>query len=213
MRAAAPGLDGVDAVVRPAVRSRVEAEREAEALAHERAGRRDDAIRVLMRTYGDGVRGYARNVLGDDELAKDVRQQVFIEAWRHLDQFAGRASLWSWLCGIAYHRCVDAARRRGRSRGREVALDPGVVDVLEAASGTSERSMSPEAQARREALARCLARLPDAMRAQVLMRYVDGLSHGEIGAIVGDTAGTVQIRLARILPRLHRCLRAAGETR
>ncbi len=197
-------------LARPGPRSRVDAAREAEALAHERGGRRDDAIRVLMTTYGSGVRAYARRIVGDDQLADDVRQQVFIEAWRGLDKFEGRASLWTWLCGIAYHRCLDAAKRRRRIGTGEVTLD---ADVLEALPGPPEGAMTSERLAQRKALERCLAQLPDAMRAQVLMRCYEGLSYHEIAAIVGDTAGTVQVRIARILPRLRRCLQARGANR
>jgi DNA-directed RNA polymerase specialized sigma24 family protein len=45
------------------------------------------------------------------------------------------------------------------------------------------------------------------------MRYFLGLSYVEIGAALGTAHGTVQVRVARILPKLRRCLRHQGVAR
>jgi RNA polymerase sigma-70 factor (ECF subfamily) len=193
---------------RPPRRSRVDPAREAEARDLLRAGRPREAIQVLMKAYGSGVLGYARRMLGDAELAEDTRQQVFLEAWLGLDKFEGRSSLWVWLCGIAYHRCLDAAKRRKRIQAGEVSVD---ADVLDSVLGTPEGSMAPDQLAQRQALVRCLGKIPAAHRAQLSMRYCEGLSHVEIGQIVGEPPGTVQVRITRLLPKLRRCLKARVE--
>lgn len=187
--------------------TRVDVAREREVLELRRKGRYDDAVRVLMTIYGGPVLGYARRVLRDEQVAQDIRQQVFVEAWRGLAKFEARASLWTWLCAITYNRCIDAARRRGRIDAGEVAVD---IDVLDAVRDPSEESMSPERIAQRRALEKCLRKLPIAIRVQVLMRTYQGLSYDEIAEITGDAAGTVQVRIARVLPKLQRCLRAEG---
>lgn len=187
-------------------RSRVDRATEEAALACVRRGRRDEALKLLMTAYGAPLTAFATRILRDPELAKDVRQQVFLSAYQRFDTFEGRSSLWSWLCSIAYHRCLDERRRIRRG-----AIDDS--DVLDDLIESSESIMSQELLAKRRALERCLGNLTDSMRTQLLMRCHLGLSYAEIGEVVGDPHGTVQVRISRILPRLRRCLEMAGVTR
>jgi len=164
-------------------------------------------LKILMTAYGAPLTAFALRILRDRELAKDVRQQVFLDAFQRIDTFEGRSSLWSWLCGIAYHRCLDELKRARR------AGPVADLDVLDDLVGPSELVMKDDRAATRRALEQCLGKLPVAMRTQLLMRCFLGLSYAEISEVVGDAHGTVQVRLSRILPRLRRCLRSEGVAR
>lgn len=185
-------------------RSRIERSGEEAALDCVRRGRRDEALKILMTAYGAPLTAFALRVLRDRELAKDVRQQVFLDAFQRIQTFEGRSSLWSWLCGIAYHRCLDELRRVRRVG----AVDN--FDVWDALVGSSELTMDEDRVAKQRALERCLGKLSVSMRTQLLMRCSLGLSYQEIGELVGAPHGTVQVRMSRILPRLRRCLRNEG---
>jgi hypothetical protein len=108
-------------------RSRVARVPETEAIAAVRAGHREHAIRILLQAYGKPITAFASRIVGNLELACDIRQQVFLEAFQSLHRFEGRSSLWSWLCGITYHRCLDELRRRARTRAGHAL---GVLDGL-----------------------------------------------------------------------------------
>src|ERR1041384_4676221 len=69
---------------------------------------------LLDSEYGKSVYRFAFAQTGDAELAHDVRQQVFLEAYRDLDRCAQRSSVRSWLFGIARHRCIDAGKASRR---------------------------------------------------------------------------------------------------
>lgn len=173
-------------------------------LAHRAEGRLDEAIAVLLKAYGKPMLAYIHRMVHDREAAKDVRQNVFIDAWRGLAEFEGRGTLWSWLCRIAYHRCVDHSRRGGRSVP-ETPLDKVVLDGGPAAP---DPSMDPELALQRQALDQCLGQLQELHRDQVLMRYLLRLSFVEIGELVNEPPGRIQVRMSRILPRLRRCLQS-----
>lgn len=190
-------------------RSRVDHSGEETALACVRRGQRDEALKILMTAYGAPLIAFALRILRDPELAKDVRQQVFLDAFQRIDTFEGRSSLWSWLCGIAYHRCLDELKRIRRAG----AVDLDDFDVLDGLVELSVAKMDQDRVAKRRALERCLAKLSAPMRTQLLMRCFLGLSYAEIGEVVGDPHGTVQVRISRILPRLRRCLQGEGVTR
>jgi len=160
-----------------------------------------------MIAYGDSLTAFTARVLRDHELAKDVRQQVFLEALQGLEKFEGRSSLWSWLCSIAVNRCIDARRKNQRA---------GVMDdfeVWEGLLGQPDPMMDDGRLAKRRALEQCLGKLSDSFRSQLLMRCFLGLSYNEIATAIGATPGAVQVRLSRILPRLRKCLRSNGVAR
>lgn len=160
-----------------------------------------------MTAYGQPITGFAVRVVRDHELAKDIRQQVFLEAFQGINQFEGRGSLWSWLCGITYHRCLDELRRRRRPQ----TVDD--FDVLEGLPGAPDPLMDGERAGQRRALEQCLGKLPDALRSQLMMRCFLDLTYVEIAELLDISQGTVQVRVSRILPRLRRCLRGEGVTK
>lgn len=195
------GTDG------PPSKSRVDRAAEEAALACVRRGRRDDALKILMTTYGGPITGFILRIVRNRDVADDVRQQVFLSVFHGIEKFQERSSLWAWLCRIAYHRCVDELRH-GR---RECVVDD--FDVLDGLVGQSDIVMDVDRAAKRRALEQCLGKLPALVRSQLLMRYFFGLSYMEIGEAIGVPHGTVQVRMSRILPRLRRCLHGEGITR
>lgn len=188
-------------------RSRADLQAEEAALACVRRGQRAEGLKLLMVAYGGPLLAFAVRVLRDRELAKDVRQQVFLAAFQGIEKFQGRSTLWSWLCGIAYHRCLDERRRARRAS----AVDE--FDVLDALVGPPDATMDEDRMTERRALERCLAKLSPSLRAQVLMRCFLALSYMEIAEVLRIPHGTVQVRISRVLPRLRRCLRGEGVAR
>ena len=71
-------------------------------------GDRRGAVEKLMELHQETVFAYCVRTLRDRELAEDVAQQVFTEAYRDLERFRRESSLRTWLLGIAHHRCGDA---------------------------------------------------------------------------------------------------------
>ncbi|MBC7975469.1 MAG: RNA polymerase sigma factor [Myxococcales bacterium] len=161
------------------------------------------ALTILMNRYGDDVYRYAYAMTRSENLAEEVRQQVFVEAYRDLASFAGRASLHAWLFGIVRHRCLDAVKKHRRWTNRFKNEPPADEEPDE---------HEPERELDRGRLAKilaiCLAKLAPAARDAVVLRYHQDLSYDEASAIAGDNAGTLQQRVARALPALRRCVDA-----
>ena len=77
------------------------------------SGEGEAAVRELYRTFGGGLYGFALRRLGDRGLAEEVVQDVMCRVWRAADDFdPARASLRTWIYGIARNALVDADRRR-----------------------------------------------------------------------------------------------------
>lgn len=161
------------------------------------------ALTLMMNRYGDDVYRFAYAITHSRYLADEVRQQVFVEVYRDLESFAGRASLRAWVLGITRHRCLDAAKKHRRWTQR-FKNDPPPDEE----SDDQELEREVDRSKLAKILAICLAKLAPAARDAVVLRYHQDLSYDEASAIVGDHAGTLQQRVARALPALRRCVEA-----
>jgi RNA polymerase sigma-70 factor (ECF subfamily) len=157
------------------------------------------ALTLLATQYSKSVYRFAFARTGDTQIAADVRQQVFLEAYRDLDRYANRSSLRSWLFGIARHRCVDAARASRRWNKRFKNDEP-----VEHAAADPTLECELDRSRLQRILSESLAKLTPAAREAIVLRYQDELSYGEMAAIVGDSESTVQQRVRRALPLLRK---------
>ena len=164
------------------------------------AGKRDEAIRLLMKRHGEGLYRYVTVALRGRGNADDVHQRVFIEADRDLRRFARRSTLRTWLFGIARHRVLDAIK----ADKRHERVEP--IDELE----LPEDSPAPPEQLDdvrlQQVLAMCLDRLGDHVRVAVLLRYQQGFSYEDMARVCNEKAGTLQARVTRALPALRECI-------
>jgi RNA polymerase sigma-70 factor (ECF subfamily) len=158
---------------------------------------------VLMRRHNQRLYRAARAILRDDAEAEDAVQQAYLNAYRHLDQFEGRAQFSTWLTRIAVY---EALARRRRVGGDPTSSHDGLVETV------ASPSPDPERQAYGRELSvlleSALAGLPDGYRSVFLLREVDGLSTAETGRHLRITDSTVKTRLHRAKALLQRKLHA-----
>src|SRR6266700_8223923 len=72
-----------------------------------------------LETHRPALTGHCYRMLGSAFDADDAVQETLSRAWRNRDQFAGRASIKTWLYRIATNVCLDELKDRGR-RGRPI---------------------------------------------------------------------------------------------
>jgi RNA polymerase sigma-70 factor (ECF subfamily) len=181
-------LDLGEMVGSDAFRESIPPDADARLLEEIRAGDADAGQRFVQEHY-PGIYQYLLYLTGQPELAADLTQETFLQAWRHLGAFQGRASLRTWLHTIARREFLAALRRQRAP----VALEE--TTEIAAPDGTT-RLESVE-------LRDVIDRLPLPQREVVLLHYMEGYSSIEIAAIVDAPVGTVCYRLARARERLR----------
>jgi RNA polymerase sigma factor (sigma-70 family) len=165
------------------------------------------ALTLLMDAYGEDIYKFCRQLTSDGHLAEDLRQVVFIQAFEQLVDFEPRSTLRAWLYGIARHRCLDACKSQRRWRKRVQCIDAAAESV----AGEPQDMAGAIDQATIErALTHCLGKLDIELRMLILMRYRDGLSYTELAEAFHARPATLQARVARIIPRLRRCVQRQG---
>lgn len=133
------------------------------------------------------------------EDARDLLQDTYLLAVRHLGQYRGEATLLAWMRSIARRRFCDWARSE-RAHTREIARG----DDLFARSAMV--APDPGAEAERARLERAMARLPATQRSALILHSVCGFSHREVAKSLGCSEGTARIYLLRARRRMRKFL-------
>lgn len=82
-----------------------------ESLATELKSGRSEALSTLFDRYRGPIFQVARRIVGDHGEAEEVVQQVFLETYRHIQEFdAQKSSFRSWLFRTAKRRAIDRRR-------------------------------------------------------------------------------------------------------
>jgi RNA polymerase sigma-70 factor (ECF subfamily) len=175
-------------------------------VARVRAGQTDAYAEVVARHQDEVWRIVAR-LLIDRAAASDLVQQVFVDAYFHLDQYRIGTDFGAWLRAIARNRVRREARSAARAARRLESYRRALLDRLGDDAGEDRRE-----QALIEALRECLAKLPGQAARVVDLRYTRGLEFAEIAAEVSNTAAGVQRMISRIRLQLRDCIKAKVAT-
>lgn len=150
------------------------------------------------------------------EDAEELAQEVFIKAVRGIDRFRGDCSIKTWLLRIATSCVFDwLARAEAAKRGKGLATVrfdevTGLLDVEQPAQAGADDPAIKACQTEiLEVIAALLERLPSKYRVLVHLRFFEGLSYEEIGAVLRLKPKTVSSRLSRCMSRLRGYLEKA----
>jgi RNA polymerase sigma-70 factor, ECF subfamily len=157
-----------------------------------------DAQRQVYESCHLKVHRLMVRMVGIDEAA-DLTQCVFLQVFRTIGQFAGHASLETWVYRVAANEALQHLRR---TRQREPA--PLEWEPIDPSPDDKQRLEQ------RELLNRSLQRLEPELRCIFLLREVDELSYREIAKTLGIPEGTVGSRLNRARSDLRRHLLELG---
>ncbi|MGH7622674.1 MAG: RNA polymerase sigma factor [Gemmatimonadaceae bacterium] len=154
------------------------------------------AFEHVYKAHAPAIHQLCRRMCGDDRLARELVQDVFVRAWERMPSFRGESGFGTWLHRLAVNVVLGQLRSRARHTDRFVTI-----------SEVSSATRSPEYRAgARIDLEAALARLPERTRTVFLLHDVYGYSHDEIAASMGMAAATSRVQLWRAHRALIRLL-------
>jgi RNA polymerase sigma-70 factor (ECF subfamily) len=174
---------------------------DAEVMRRIRAGDRS-AVDDLYERFRRPAFSLARRILGDDVLAEDVLQEVFLSVWRDPSAFdRGRGSVASWLLAVVHHKAVDAVRREESQRRRQTLAE----EDLALTAPVATRDVEDEAWSRvvAQRVRTALGALSSSQREALTLAYYGGYTQREVAALTGTPLGTVKTRMLAGMRRLR----------
>ncbi|PYQ11228.1 MAG: hypothetical protein DMH00_08835 [Acidobacteria bacterium] len=147
------------------------------------------AFEQLVRGWRDQVFRIARQIVGDEEGAKDVAQMVFIRLWQGLGRYREGGSFAAYLHRITVNLAIDFHRQQARRHPTD-SWDPVALDQIPSRPQDPNASLAPgEVQRVFRVLS---ARLTPRQRAVFVLREIEEVSTEDVAEILGMRQSTVR---------------------
>jgi len=160
------------------------------------AHRDEAAFAALVERYGPLVHGLCRRILGDESDADDAFQATFFVLAKKAPAIRRRASVGSWLYGVALRTAQRARLRAARRRQVETSALSGAVPMGERSVPDCDAAVTATWNELRGVLDEEVQRLPAKFRDPVRLCYLEGKTNEEAARLLGWPKGSVQSRLA-----------------
>ena len=159
-------------------------------------------VAQLYEQFRRPIHSYVYRLLGNQEDADDITQEVFVRACTSWKGLYERERLSPWLYRIATNLCVDIMRRRKRiswwslsnhTRYNDYAEDEVSEDTL---AFLADSGGIPEV-AEREQIRAALAAMPPEYATALVLSAAQGIPYQEVATIIGVSPNAAATRISR----------------
>ena len=170
--------------------------------AHRSRTRAGTTYERWVRDHADELYRLAYRLCGDRDVAEDLVQETFYEAWKSLGRLRHEDRARAWLYQILRHRYARLRRTESRT--------PLHVPLDSVEPATSHAPSEADSSIRHDALQTALNGLSDRVKVPLLMVFMEGQTCQEAADRLDLPLGTVLSRIHRAKRRLRELLRADG---
>ena len=151
------------------------------------------AFEALLQRHEQKIFHVCLRYLGDEGLAQDISQEVFLKVFQQLKNFRGEAQFSTWLYRIALNACHT-------QHGKKTLGTDDIDNWLDDIQLSIESDCSDEA----DCIQHCLNQQTEQERAVLSMRFNADLSIQEIADILSIKLSAAKMRLYRSIETLKK---------
>lgn len=149
----------------------------------------------IVSLYSDHIYHFLIRIIGDDSIASDITQDVFMQLWNHRNN-VDEEKVKSWLFTTAKNRALNHIKKH-----REKAWDDSMIEP-------NDEYIVVNSLEYKDMLDQALKLLTGEQRTLILLRDLEGYDYEEIASISGVPHQHVKARLFRARKRLKEVLNA-----
>lgn len=144
--------------------------------------------------YQDGIFKFFYFRVYNREKALELTQDTYIKVWKYIVDGKEITYMKAFVYKVAYHLVVDYSRKK-----KEQSLDALLEEGMQF---TDHHAQTEQDTIDWMASMQEIEKLDDTYKDVIKLRYLDGLTPGEIGNIVGASENVVSVRLHRGLKKI-----------
>jgi RNA polymerase sigma-70 factor (ECF subfamily) len=160
---------------------------EARVIALVRAGEAD-AFAEIIEHYQASIIRYLYRMTGDYEMAKDLAQDTFIQAYKGILKTNAELSFKGWLYRIATNNALQHHRRK-----KLLSFIPFTTKEQDISDAANQSNCPGE----RIAINEALSKVPKEQRTCLVLHFVEGFKYREIAETLGCSEEAVRKRVSR----------------
>ncbi len=131
-------------------------------------------------------------VKGDESLAKDLAQEVFVKVWQNLQTFRHQSKISTWIYRITVNTCLQELRKKKYVQLKiDIANDAGPKPI--------------ELENKFNAMYKCINQLSSENKSIILLE-LEEVPQTEIAEIIGISHSAIRTRIHRIKDQLSKCV-------
>lgn len=162
---------------------------------------REKGFRVFVETYQKRVYGMVRKMVIIHEDADDIVQNTFIKAYKNIDSFHGKSTLFTWIYRIAVNESLNFLEKKKRRNFFSTE------DHHEVMLGYLDRSSLIDGDEVQRKLQKAIIRLPEKQRLVFNLRYFEDLPYEEISKMTQTTVGGLKAGYHHAVKKIEEILK------
>lgn len=147
-------------------------------------------IDSIIESYNNKIQNVIRKFVKTENDIDDIKQEVYIKAWKNMSKYRGNSHIWSWINKITINTCKDHLRS---SKSHLLTDSEEIIQKL------PDRKFSPEKSSilseRHKLILNSIDKLNPKLREVVILYDIEELTYEEISKKVKCPIGTVKSRL------------------
>ncbi len=163
----------------------------------------DTAFSEIVNKYKKSIHALIWRKTGDFQVAEEIAQDTFLQAYQKLATLKNRTQFAGWLYVIASNLCSDWHRRKKPTMQSLEATNKGSIDRTSYESYVAEQREKAATERRREIVKNLLNKLPESERTVVTLFYLGEMTSEAISKFLGVSVNTIKSRLRRARKRLQ----------
>lgn len=148
------------------------------------------AFQKVYEEYAQPVYRFLLSLAGSEDLAEELLQETFYQAFLHIDRFEGRCNLYTWLCQIGKNAWIKECRRS--KRYSDISWD--TLKIPASAPSLEEKTIARDEYLR---IHRAIQHLEDPYRDVFVLHAIGGVKLKEIASIYEKTESWARVTYFR----------------
>ncbi len=159
------------------------------------------ALSAIYDAYAGMVYGTVLKMVADEDLARELVQDVFLKVWNNIGQYDdAKGRLSTWIMNIARNRAIDELRSKSFRNRKENRNIENSVDEVEKAEKVNQKEDTLDVRSFADLLRPEQKQLIDLV-------YFNGYTHEEAAKELSIPLGTVKTRLRNSILELRKRLK------
>ena len=150
---------------------------------------------IYYANYSRVVRICMGYLKGNEPLAQDLAQEIFVKVWEGLQGFKGESKISTWIYRITVNTCLLELRKKKYTSNKNIEDQAEIYEVDSHAQKESQLNQ----------LHRCIQHLSVDKKALIVLEMED-IPQKEISLILGISHEVVRTRIHRIKNELKKCI-------
>lgn len=149
---------------------------------------REKAFSMLIRTYQEKLYWHVRRMVVQHEDANDVLQNIFIKAWKGLENFREDSRIYTWLYKIATNESLTFLEQKKKRTAISFDAEGVGMDLSESIKADQhfdEKKLEWKLQL-------AIQQLPEKQRVVFNLRYYDEMPYEMMSSVLDTSEGALK---------------------